>query len=223
MRILVLGSGAREHAIVHQLHREGGHQLFAAPGNPGIAQLAELHSVNLASGPEVAYLAWKLRAQLVVIGPEQPLVDGVADAVRAAYIPCFGPSAAAANLEGSKAFAKEVMTAAGVPTAKAEVATTRDQATEAMDRFGAPYVVKNNGLAAGKGVVVTDSRATALEHAESCFEAGSTVVIEEYLDGPEVSLFCVTDGQTVVPLAPAQDFKRALDGDQGPNTGGMGA
>ncbi|MDR0365825.1 MAG: phosphoribosylamine--glycine ligase [Bifidobacteriaceae bacterium] len=223
MRILVLGSGAREHAIVHALHREGGHELFAAPGNPGIGQLAQLHRVDLASGPAVAYLAWRLRVDLVVIGPEAPLVDGVADAVRAAHIPCFGPSAAAAQLEGSKAFAKEVMRAAGVPTAEAVAARTPSEAAAALERFGAPYVVKNDGLAAGKGVVVTDSFEAAVAHAQACFDAGGTVVVEEFLDGPEVSLFCVTDGTTVVPLAPAQDYKRALDGDQGPNTGGMGA
>jgi phosphoribosylamine--glycine ligase len=219
----VLGSGAREHAIVHALHREGGHELFAAPGNPGIGQLAQLHRVDLASGPAVAYLAWRLRVDLVVIGPEAPLVDGVADAVRAAHIPCFGPSAAAAQLEGSKAFAKEVMRAAGVPTAEAVAARTPSEAAAALERFGAPYVVKNDGLAAGKGVVVTDSFEAAVAHAQACFDAGGTVVVEEFLDGPEVSLFCVTDGTTVVPLAPAQDYKRALDGDQGPNTGGMGA
>jgi phosphoribosylamine--glycine ligase len=223
VRILVLGAGAREHGIVHAFHREGGHQLFAAPGNPGIGRLAELREVDLASGPAVAYLACKIKADLVVIGPEAPLTDGVADAVRAVKIPCFGPSAAAARLESSKSFAKEVMAAAGVPTAAARVAATRDEAAAALDEFGPPYVVKNDGLAAGKGVVVTDSRPAALAHAQACFDTGAQVVIEEYLDGPEVSLFCVTDGETVLPLAPAQDFKRALDNDEGPNTGGMGA
>ncbi|MDR1635192.1 MAG: phosphoribosylamine--glycine ligase [Bifidobacteriaceae bacterium] len=223
MKILVLGSGAREHGIVHALAREGVHQLYAAPGNPGIGELAELHQVDLTSGPMVALLARRLKADLVVIGPEAPLIDGVADSLRAAKILCFGPSAAAARLEGSKAFAKQIMEAAGVPTAGAVAAATPAQAAAALDRFGAPYVVKNDGLAAGKGVVVTDSREAALDHAQACFDAGSTVVIEEYLDGPEVSLFCVTDGHTVVPLAPAQDFKRAADDDQGPNTGGMGA
>jgi phosphoribosylamine--glycine ligase len=197
--------------------------LYAAPGNPGIGGLAELHQADLTSGPAVALLARRLKADLVVVGPEAPLIDGVADALRAAKVDCFGPSAAAARLEGSKAFAKEVMAAAGVPTAGSAPAGTPDAAAEALDRFGAPYVVKNDGLAAGKGVVVTDSREAALDHAQACFDAGSTVVVEEYLDGPEVSLFCVTDGRAVVPLAPAQDFKRALDDDQGPNTGGMGA
>ncbi|MDR0626270.1 MAG: phosphoribosylamine--glycine ligase, partial [Bifidobacteriaceae bacterium] len=223
MRILVLGSGAREHAIVHSLHREGGHQLYAAPGNPGIGELAELCRTDLTSGPAVALTAHQIKADLVVIGPEAPLVDGVADSLRAARIACFGPSAAAAQLEGSKAFAKEVMAAAGVPTAGSAVATTPAAVAESLDQFGPPYVVKNDGLAAGKGVVVTESREEALNHAQACFEVGSPVVVEEFLDGPEVSLFCVTDGETVLPLAPAQDFKRALDDDQGLNTGGMGA
>jgi phosphoribosylamine---glycine ligase len=146
-------------------------------------------------------------------------VAGVADAVRAAGISCFGPSAEAARLEGSKAFAKEVMAAAAVPTAMARVCTNADEAADALDAFGPPYVVKDDGLAAGKGVVVTEDRGEALAHAAAC----ERVVIEEYLDGPEVSLFAITDGSTVVPLLPAQDFKRALDGDAGPNTGGMGA
>ncbi|WP_097925665.1 phosphoribosylamine--glycine ligase, partial [Streptomyces sp. wa1063] len=158
-------------------------------------------------------------AGLVVVGPEAPLVAGVADAVRAAGIPCFGPSGEAAQLEGSKAFAKDVMAGAGVPTARSYVCTTPAEIDEALDAFGAPYVVKDDGLAAGKGVVVTEDLAAARAHALSC----DRVVIEEFLDGPEVSLFAITDGTTVLPLQPAQDFKRALDGDEGPNTGGMGA
>jgi phosphoribosylamine--glycine ligase len=229
VRILVVGSGAREHAIVRSLARGGDHELHAAPGNPGIAALATLHAVEATDGGAVAELAREVAADLVVVGPEAPLVAGVADAVRSAGIPCFGPSADAAALEGSKSFAKEVMAAAGVPTAMAHLCTTTDELAEALDAFGAPYVVKDDGLAAGKGVVVTEDRAVALEHGEACLArreaAGerAAVVVEEYLDGPEVSLFCVCDGQDVVPLAPAQDFKRALDGDLGPNTGGMGA
>jgi phosphoribosylamine--glycine ligase len=164
-------------------------------------------------------LAKRLGADLVVIGPEAPLVAGVADALRAEGIATFGPDAAAARIEGSKAFAKDVMAAAGVPTAEARVAATPAEAAEALDAFGPPYVVKDDALAAGKGVVVTDDRAAALRHAASC----KRVVIEEYLDGPEVSLFALCDGSTAVPLLPAQDFKRARDGDLGPNTGGMGA
>ena len=224
MIILVVGTGAREHALVRSLRRDRRvNEVHVAPGNAGIAQDAQAHQVDPLDGDAVADLAAALRADLVVIGPEAPLVAGVADAVRARGIACFGPSAQAARLEGSKAFAKEVMAAAGVPTARPAICHTLDEAEAALDELGAPYVVKDDGLAAGKGVVVTDDRVTALDHARACLEAGSAVVIEEYLDGPEVSLFAVTDGVTVVPLQPAQDFKRALDGDAGPNTGGMGA
>ncbi|WP_166346461.1 phosphoribosylamine--glycine ligase [Phytoactinopolyspora limicola] len=220
MRTLVIGSGGREHAIVRRLlHDPDVTEVHAAPGNAGMAADATIHQVDINRGSAVADLAARIAADLVVIGPEAPLVHGVADAVRAREIPCFGPSAQAARLEGSKAFAKEVMAAAGVPTAMAVVCDTVDQVEAALDRFGAPYVVKDDGLAAGKGVVVTRDRTIALAHAKSC----GTVVIEEYLDGPEVSLFCVTDGESVVPFPPAQDFKRAHDGDAGPNTGGMGA
>nr|BFE66760.1 phosphoribosylamine--glycine ligase [Actinoplanes digitatis] len=194
-------------------------RLTAAPGNPGIATVADLREVRADDPAAVAALAVELAADLVVIGPEAPLVAGVADAVRAKGIACFGPSAAAARLEGSKAFAKDVMAAAGVPTGRSHACTTPEQAAAALDEFGAPYVVKNDGLAAGKGVVVTSDREVALEHARDC----GRVVIEEFLDGPEVSLFVVTDGTAAVPLMPAQDFKRVADGDEGPNTGGMGA
>ncbi|MDC7122448.1 phosphoribosylamine--glycine ligase [Cellulomonas fimi] len=225
MKILVVGTGAREHALVRALSLDPAvTALHAAPGNPGIGTLATLHAVDQLDGTAVAALATELGADLVVVGPEAPLVAGVADAVRAAGIPVFGPSAEAARLEGSKAFAKDVMAAAGVPTAEPRVASTVEEVAAALDAFGAPYVVKEDGLAAGKGVVVTDDRAVALEHGRACVEKeGGRVVVEEYLDGPEVSLFVLSDGATVVPLVPAQDFKRALDGDAGPNTGGMGA
>ncbi|MGK5533734.1 phosphoribosylamine--glycine ligase [Streptomyces sp. URMC 129] len=220
MRILVIGGGAREHALCHALSRDPAvTELHCAPGNAGIAAVATRHEVDALDGAAVAALAGRLGAGLVVIGPEAPLVAGVADAVRAAGIPVFGPSGEAARLEGSKAFAKEVMAAAGVPTARSYVCVTPEEADEALDAFGPPYVVKDDGLAAGKGVVVTDDLERARAHARAC----ERVVIEEFLDGPEVSLFAVTDGETVVPLAPAQDFKRAHDGDAGPNTGGMGA
>ncbi|XBH21467.1 phosphoribosylamine--glycine ligase [Jonesiaceae bacterium BS-20] len=232
MKILVLGAGAREHALVHSFASErsqdGGaaHELHAAPGNPGIAGSATLHAVDANDPAAVTELAQQLVVDLVVIGPEAPLVAGVADATRAAGFATFGPSAKAAQLEGSKAFAKEIMAAAGVPTAKPFVCTTLDEVEAAFDDLGAPHVVKDDGLAAGKGVVVTSDRAEALAHAAECFANrgdGGRVVIEDFLDGPEVSLFVVSDGKNVVPLAPAQDFKRALNADAGPNTGGMGA
>jgi phosphoribosylamine--glycine ligase len=220
VKVLVIGGGAREHALCRALSLDPDvSALRCAPGNAGIAEVAELHPVDALDGSAVAGLAAELAADLVVVGPEAPLVAGVADAVRAAGIPVFGPSAEAARLEGSKAFAKGVMAAAGVPTARSYVCTSPEEVDEALDAFGAPYVVKDDGLAAGKGVVVTDDLEVARRHALAC----DRVVIEEFLDGPEVSLFAVTDGETVVPLQPAQDFKRAYDADQGPNTGGMGA
>ncbi|MFI8522321.1 phosphoribosylamine--glycine ligase [Streptomyces sp. NPDC085481] len=220
MKVLVIGGGAREHALCRSLSLDPDvTALHCAPGNAGIAEVAELHPVDQLDGDAVARLATELGAGLVVVGPEAPLVAGVADAVRAAGIPVFGPSKEAAQLEGSKAFAKDVMAGAGVPTARSYVCTTAEEVDEALDAFGAPYVVKDDGLAAGKGVVVTDDLAQARAHALAC----DRVVIEEFLDGPEVSLFAITDGTTVLPLQPAQDFKRALDGDEGPNTGGMGA
>jgi phosphoribosylamine--glycine ligase len=227
VKVLVIGSGAREHALVRALAADPAvDAVVAAPGNPGIDAIALCR--ELPAGPEdgagIAALAQEVGADLVVIGPEAPLVAGAADAVRAAGIDCFGPTAEAARLEGSKAFAKEVMAAADVPTSLSRVCTSLDQVADALDAFGAPHVVKDDGLAGGKGVVVTDERARALAHAAHCLAGpGSTVVVEEFLDGPEVSLFCLTDGTTVVPLAPAQDFKRVGDGDEGPNTGGMGA
>ncbi|WP_225644385.1 phosphoribosylamine--glycine ligase [Streptomyces werraensis] len=231
MKVLVIGSGAREHALCHSLSLDPDvTALHCAPGNAGIAEVAELHQVDALDGAAVSGLAVRLGADLVVVGPEAPLVAGVADAVREAGIPVFGPSREAARLEGSKAFAKDVMAAAGVPTARSYVCTTPDEVDAALRAFGAPYVVKDDGLAAGKGVVVTDDLEAARAHAAGCLGAPpapsgqrGSVVVEEFLDGPEVSLFAITDGETVVPLQPAQDFKRALDGDEGPNTGGMGA
>ena len=226
MDILVIGSGAREHAIITALRADASvARIVCAPGNAGIARDVETRPIDTADADAIGDLAAELDVDLVVIGPEAPLVAGAADAVRARGIPCFGPSAEAARLEGSKAFAKAVMAEAGVPTAMAKVCSTIDDVAAALDQFGAPHVVKDDGLAAGKGVVVTSDRDAALAHATACLAKGgdARVVVEEFLDGPEVSLFGITDGTTIIPLQPAQDFKRVRDGDEGPNTGGMGA
>lgn len=228
MKILVIGTGGREHAIVRRLSRDSpAPELHAAPGNPGIAALATCHDIALDDLDGLTALAAELAADLVVIGPEAPLVAGLADRMRDAGLTVFGPSAAAARLEGSKSWAKEVMESAGVPTARAVTVREQERLAPGLDIVNplgdVPFVVKADGLAAGKGVVVTSDREAALEHGRACIDAGGSVVLEEYLDGPEVSLFCVSDGERVVPLAPAQDFKRAFAGDEGPNTGGMGA
>ena len=229
MRVLVIGSGAREHALLLALRDDPQVEALAiAPGNAGTAPIADQHDVEITSGDDVVALARQVRADLVVIGPEVPLVLGVADAVRDAGIVCFGPSKAAAEIEGSKAFAKDVMAAAGVRTASSEIVDSPARLDAALDRFGpaagAPaWVVKDDRLAAGKGVVVTQSRDDARAHAASLLESGHPVLLESFLDGPEVSLFCLVDGEIVVPLLAAQDFKRVGDGDTGPNTGGMGA
>ena len=226
MKILVIGSGAREHALVTALLADDSvTSIICAPGNAGIAREVDVVPVDVTDAKAIGDLAYEVEADLVVIGPEVPLVAGAADAVRERGIACFGPSAEAAQLEGSKAFAKQVMAEAGVPTAMARVCSTVDEVASALDQFGAPHVVKDDGLAAGKGVVVTSDRDEALAHAASCLARGgdARVVIEENLDGPEVSLFGITDGTTIIPLQPAQDFKRAHDDDAGPNTGGMGA
>jgi phosphoribosylamine--glycine ligase len=228
VRILVLGSGAREHAIITSLLTERDqagqtvHEIIAAPGNAGIS--ADVETVKLdASNPSIVRnYARDYEIDLVVIGPEAPLVAGVADKLRQAGIPVFGPDKAAAAIEGSKTFAKRIMDAAGVPTGRASRATTIDEATAAIDEYGAPYVVKADGLAAGKGVLVTGDRRHAIDHATYWLGHGS-VLVEEFLAGQEVSLFLLSDGQVVLPLSPAQDYKRVFDDDEGVNTGGMGA
>ena len=220
MRILLVGGGGREHALALGLKADPEvTEIHCAPGNAGIAEIATLHDVDILDNGAVVALAQELDVDLVVIGPEAPLVNGVCDQLRAAGFATFGPSKAAAQLEGSKNFAKEVMHDAGVATAKSFTCENRMEIEKALDYFSPPYVVKDDGLAGGKGVVVTDDRQVALDHALSC----KRVVIEEFLDGPEISLFGISDGKTILALEPAQDFKRALDGDQGPNTGGMGA
>ena len=221
MKILLVGSGGREHALALGIHADKFcTELHVAPGNPGIAQFATCHDLDIKNNQAIVDLAKSLEVEFVVIGPEAPLVNGAADRLRAAGIKVFGPSKAAAQLEGSKNFAKEVMHDAGVPTAKSfTVGPVQLEIERALDTFGAPYVVKDDGLAAGKGVVVTSDRNAAITHAMQC----ERVVIEEYLAGPEISLFGISDGRNIIPMQPAQDFKRALDGDAGPNTGGMGA
>jgi phosphoribosylamine--glycine ligase len=229
VHVLVVGSGAREHALLLALRRDPEVDALAvAPGNAGTAAIADQYDIDVTSGEAVVALARRIGADLVVIGPEVPLVLGVADTVREAGIACFGPTKDAARIEGSKSFAKDVMTAAGVRTATSEIVDNPARLDSALDRFGPPggdpaWVVKDDGLAAGKGVVVTADRDAARAHAASLLDAGHPVLLESFLDGPEVSLFCVVDGETVVPLLPAQDFKRVGDGDTGPNTGGMGA
>ena len=219
---MVIGSGAREHALVLSLLADPAvSEVVAAPGNAGMGQVVATVPVDVGDAAAVADLAAGF--DLVVIGPEAPLVAGAVDAIAPLGVPVFGPSAEAAQLEGSKDFAKQVMLAAGIPTAAARTLRSTHELAAALDGFGPPYVVKDDGLAAGKGVVVTENRDLAMAHADAIFAKGGSVVIEEYLDGPEASVFCICDGTDVVALLPAQDFKRVGEGDTGPNTGGMGA
>ncbi len=233
MNILVLGSGGREHALCWKLAQsaaisEQGGTLFAAPGNPGIAECAELVALDAGDHGEVVAFCKEHSIGLVVIGPEAPLVDGLADTLSTARIPTFGPGKDAARLEGSKAFTKEMCDRAGVPTAAYVRCASIEQARQALSTFAPPFVLKADGLAAGKGVVIAESETEALEALEDMFggkfgEAGAEVVIEEFMVGEEASFFALTDGETVVPFGSAQDHKRVGDADTGPNTGGMGA
>lgn len=229
MRILVIGSGAREHALVLGLSKDPSvSEIHVAPGNAGMEQIATVHAdaTSVDDPAQMLQVAQDVQADLVVVGPEIPLVAGVVDVLRQNGFAVFGPNKDAARIEGSKAFAKDVMEKAGVRTARAEQIlpeASDEQRDAALDRFGPHYVVKDDGLAGGKGVVVTDDREVARAHVDAVLAAGNPVLLESFLDGPEVSLFCLVDGETVVPLIPAQDHKRAYDNDEGPNTGGMGA
>jgi phosphoribosylamine--glycine ligase len=232
-KVLVVGAGGREHAIVRALLRSAQNdgasalEVHAAPGNPGIGEDATLHAVAVDDVPALVALARELAVELVAVGPEVPLVAGLVDALTAAGIPAFGPTAAAARLEGSKAFAKEIMIAAGVPTAGYETVTAVDAGMAVATRFGYPVVLKYDGLAAGKGVVIAEdeqtARATLVDMLEDHQFGDAAVVVEEFLHGEEVSLLAICDGQRAIPLAPAQDYKRIFEGDEGPNTGGMGS
>ncbi|GAA4475892.1 phosphoribosylamine--glycine ligase [Enteractinococcus fodinae] len=224
MKTLVLGPGGREHAIVQALRADPlVSEVRCAPGNAGIAKEVPVYPIDVSSPQLVVELCQELQPDLVVVGPEALLAAGVTNALQAAGFAVFGPTHQAARLESSKAFAKEIMAAAGVPTGQAHTAINLEQLEAALDDFGAPYVVKDDGLAAGKGVVVTSDRDAAIAHGKAIFAGGDPVLVEEYLDGPEVSVFVIADGKDGVAMAPAQDFKRVYDGDEGPNTGGMGA
>ena len=224
MNVLLIGSGGREHALAWKLAQSPGlDRLYAAPGNPGIAAHAELVELDAADHAAVVAFTRERAIGLVVIGPEAPLVDGLADTLRAAGVAVFGPSRAAAQLEGSKGFTKDLCARVGIPTAGFVRARSRAAAQAALDRLGAPVVVKADGLAAGKGVTVAATRAEAQAALDAIFAAGGEAVIEAFLTGEEVSLFVLTDGEALLPFGTAQDHKRVGEGDVGPNTGGMGA
>lgn len=230
MRALIVGGGGREHALAWKLNRDQPSlEIVAAPGNPGIAALGRCVPVSSDDIPGIVRLATNEQPQLVVIGPEAPLAAGLADSLRAAGIPVFGPSRAAARIESSKAFAKSLMREAGVPTARAIRCIDAAAAKRAAREFGAPVVIKASGLAAGKGVIVCETLAGADAAIDSMLRddsfgaAGREVLVEEFMEGEELSLFAITDGTTVLPMLAAQDHKRLLEGDKGPNTGGMGA
>ncbi len=229
MNILILGSGGREHALLWKLAQSPeATKLYAVPGNPGMAELAECVAGSIEDNAAVVKLAQEKKIDLVVVGPEVPLMNGVVDALRAAGIKAFGPTKAAAELEGSKSFSKDIMKKYGIPTAKYEVFTDADAARAYIEKEGAPIVIKANGLAAGKGVIVAETKEQALDAVHEIMDdaafgkAGSRVVIEAFMEGEEASLLAFTDGKTIRPMVSSQDHKRAYDGDKGPNTGGMG-
>src|SRR5947208_4268664 len=230
MRIRLIGSGGREHALAWKLTREEpGLELIAAPGNPGIAELGECVPINVLDIEALVRLARQRAVDLTVVGPEAPLEAGIVDRFRASGLPIFGPTRAAAEIETSKAFAKQLLLEEGIPTARAEIHTTVAGAKAAARRFGAPVVVKASGLAAGKGVIVCKTLGDADSAIDDMLEgnrfghAGAEVLVEEFMQGEEISLFAITDGRTFVVLPGLQDHKRLLDADRGPNTGGMGA
>lgn len=230
MRVLVVGNGGREHALCWAIRRDDPHaELFCAPGNPGTAAIAENIPIPASDIPGIIDVSRRLDVALVVVGPEAPLADGLADALMGASIPVFGPTAAAARIEASKAFAKEIMASNDVPTAGAEVVTSFEDAKAAIARSSEPLVVKASGLAGGKGAIVCDTRTDAVEAARAMAQdrrfgaAGDHILIEDFLVGEELSVFALTDGEHSIVLPAAQDHKRLLEGDAGPNTGGMGA
>ena len=229
MNILILGSGGREHALLWKLAQSPeATKLYAVPGNPGMAELAECVAGSIEDNAAVVKFAQEKKIDLVVVGPEVPLTNGVVDALRAAGIKAFGPTKAAAELEGSKSFSKDIMKKYGIPTAKYEVFTDADAARAYIEKEGAPIVIKADGLAAGKGVIVAETKEQALDAVHEIMDdaafgkAGSRVVIEAFMEGEEASLLAFTDGKAIRPMVSSQDHKRAYDGDKGPNTGGMG-
>jgi phosphoribosylamine--glycine ligase len=229
-RVLLIGGGGREHALAWRIKQDAPHiELIAAPGNPGIAQLARCVAVAATDVDRLLELARTEQISLTIVGPEAPLAAGIVDRFRAAGLAIFGPTRGAAQIETSKAFSKKLMEHGGVPTARATICASVEEAFEAIDDFGAPVVIKASGLAAGKGVIVCDTVEEAQVAVKSIMAegifgaAGETVLVEEFMEGEELSVFVVTDGKRAIPLVPAQDHKRLLDNDQGPNTGGMGA
>lgn len=225
MQTLVIGSGAREHAIVRSLRNDPEvSKIYCAPGNAGIAKDAKIFDCAVDDTAKIINFCIETKIDLVIVGPEVALVAGIADELAKENIPCFGPTKAAAMIEGSKAFAKKIMQETNVPSAASFECNTIEEVQSALNNFSSPFVIKDDQLAAGKGVVVTNDISEALNHAKSCLnKPNGKVVVEEFLEGKEVSILFISDGKNLISLEPAQDYKRAYDNDQGPNTGGMGA